>query len=432
MKFIHTADWHLGNRFHEIDRSDEFKNFLQWLKEEIVKESVECLIIAGDIFDVANPSVEARKIYFSFLASLINTCCKNIIVIAGNHDSAIMLEASKELLECLNIHVVGSINNQEIKNLVFELYNKNNELTGVCCAVPFIREVEMRAYGDNMANAHKKIYEQTYEYAKNISKNKNVPIIATGHLYATDLEGRLKNIPANKKSDDGTKVLDVIGNLGCVGVDSFTDNFDYVALGHIHYSTTVGKKSNIRYSGSPFILGFDECHIPHKIIIGEVEKDENNNSKLDLKKIDTPNYFVFKRIEGNSSEIKKELKKISSEETEKNIFIEIFFEKEIGINIQVELNEEIKNLPEKIKIVSWKRKEKKANTEKINDLVDIDDVLEFSDEEIFKSLILTKENLDENSPEGKKVLEKFLPLFLKIANDVDIGKDDNQFLKDTN
>lgn len=431
MKFIHTADWHLGNRFHEIDRSEEFKFFLQWLKDVIVKESVECLIIAGDIFDVANPSVEARKIYFSFLASLIDTPCKNIIVVAGNHDSAIMLEASKELLECLNIHVIGSINNQEIKNLVFKLYDKDDELCGICCAIPFIREVEMRSYGDNMADAHKKIYEEAFVYAKSISNEKNIPIIATGHLYASDLEGRLKNIPANKKSDDGTKVLDVIGNLGCVGVESFTDNFDYVALGHIHYSTTVGKKSNIRYSGSPFILGFDECHIPHKIILGDIEKNEDHTSKLNINKIDTPNYFVFKRIEGISSEIKSELKKIATEKTEKNIFLEIYFEKEIGIKIQDELIEEIKNLPEKIKIISWKRKEKKENVEKINDIVDVDDVLEFSDEEIFKSLILSKENLKEDSPEGKKVLEKFMPLFMKIANDVDIGKDDNQFLEDT-
>ena len=62
MKFIHTADWHLGNRMHDIDRTFEVKAFFEWLRGEIVLENAEALVVAGDIFDTVNPSTEAKTI----------------------------------------------------------------------------------------------------------------------------------------------------------------------------------------------------------------------------------------------------------------------------------------------------------------------------------------------------------------------------------
>ena len=66
MKFIHTADWHLGNSMHDIDRQKETEQFLAWLRERIVELGAQCLVIAGDIFDTTNPPIEARRQYFRF------------------------------------------------------------------------------------------------------------------------------------------------------------------------------------------------------------------------------------------------------------------------------------------------------------------------------------------------------------------------------
>ena len=106
MKFIHTADWHLGNSMHDIDRQKETEQFLAWLKERIVELGAQCLVIAGDIFDTTNPPIEARRQYFRFLASLLETDCKNIVLIGGNHDSGALLDAPRDLLEALNIQMV--------------------------------------------------------------------------------------------------------------------------------------------------------------------------------------------------------------------------------------------------------------------------------------------------------------------------------------
>ena len=129
MKIIHTADWHLGSKMHSSDRMEEQENFLKWMKEEIELEEAETLVIAGDIFDVSNPSNESRKQFFSFLASLQNTCCKNIVVVAGNHDSGFMLNSIKDLGELLNIHIVGLLEQTEMKDIVFELKDKDGKVT---------------------------------------------------------------------------------------------------------------------------------------------------------------------------------------------------------------------------------------------------------------------------------------------------------------
>ena len=93
MRFIHTADWHLGNSMYRIDRSSEADAFLAWLKERIVAEKANALIVSGDIFDTFNPVTAAREKYFSFLASLKETQCKTVIITGGNHDSGMLLDA---------------------------------------------------------------------------------------------------------------------------------------------------------------------------------------------------------------------------------------------------------------------------------------------------------------------------------------------------
>ncbi|MBR0100746.1 MAG: exonuclease subunit SbcD, partial [Treponema sp.] len=271
MRFIHTADWHLGNQMHEIDRREEAQAFLRWLKNLIIEKNADTLMIAGDIFDTANPSVDARRLYYTFLASLVETSCKNVIIVGGNHDSAVMLDSAKELLEVLNIRVVGSINNLLPAQMCFELKDSSENVCGICLAVPFVRELELRnllnedekcSDSDLYSKVYQKLYTIVFEEAEKLRNGRAIPVIATGHLYAADLEGRLASKKSNEKSDDGVKVLDVLGTLGNVPSSVFPP-VDYVALGHIHYSSTVAENPAIRYSGSPFVMGFDEANQPH-------------------------------------------------------------------------------------------------------------------------------------------------------------------------
>ena len=143
MKFIHTADWHLGNMMHDIDRTEEAAAFLKWLKSEIEHVGAQALIIAGDIFDIVNPSNVAKTQYYKFLASLLKTNCTNVVVVGGNHDSGTLLDAPAGVLEALNIKVVGSINGRKVEDLVVELKDGDENVIGICCAVPFMRNLEL-------------------------------------------------------------------------------------------------------------------------------------------------------------------------------------------------------------------------------------------------------------------------------------------------
>ena len=80
MKFLHTSDWHLGQKFMHNDREEEHRLALDWLKDVIVSQSIDCLIVAGDIFDIGNPPNYARRLYYRFLTGLQGTCCRHICV----------------------------------------------------------------------------------------------------------------------------------------------------------------------------------------------------------------------------------------------------------------------------------------------------------------------------------------------------------------
>jgi exonuclease SbcD len=109
MKILHTSDWHIGRSLYGRKRYDEFSAFLDWLAEFIQTENIDALLVAGDIFDTSMPSNRAQELYYRFLCKVSASCCRHIVVIAGNHDSPSFLNAPKELLRALNVHVVGSI-----------------------------------------------------------------------------------------------------------------------------------------------------------------------------------------------------------------------------------------------------------------------------------------------------------------------------------
>lgn len=430
MIFIHTADWHLGNQMHEIDRHEESQNFLRWLKNLIVEKNAETLVVAGDIFDTANPSVDARRLYYTFLASLVDTCCKNVIIVGGNHDSAVMLDSAKELLEVLNIRVVGSINNLLPSQMCFELKDSGENVCGICMAVPFVREVELRnllSDGEKCPDeelylkVYQKLYTLVFEEAEKLRNGRAIPVIATGHLYANDLEGRLSDKKANEKCDDGMKVLDVLGTLGNVPSSVFPP-VDYVALGHIHYSSLVAKNPAIRYSGSPFVMGFDEANRPHHVLCVELEKT-GEKSNLNVEKIETPETNLYRRISGTLAEIKAELEELSEKsKSDKNadknkpVFIELCYKRELGVSAQEFLAEAIKSLPENINVVSWKIADSEKILSSSFDKFEASEIKNLDDKEIFTQLILSKSGLSAESEEGKAALEKFLPLFLQMCD----------------
>ena len=340
MKFIHTADWHLGNTMHDIDRTRETGAFLEWLESEIETVGAQALVIAGDIFDVVNPSNMAKTQYYKFLASLLKTECSNVVVVGGNHDSGTLLDAPAGILDALNIKVVGSINNRKVDDFVFELKDAQENAIGICCAVPFMRDLELEQFykysekpvGGECADVAsddllKRLYADVYRRAVELGGYRNIPIIATGHLYASNLSGRDAENAENAENagiaenafagenavmpetsvDDG--VREVIGTLGNVDVSTFPSELDYVALGHIHYTSMVAKNPNVRYSGSPFVMGFDEANCKRYVLAVDVAQ----GAVPVVEKIEVPKAMRFEQFKGDIETLKLKLRNLEKE-----------------------------------------------------------------------------------------------------------------------
>nr|NJM04751.1 exonuclease subunit SbcD [Desulfobacula sp.] len=87
MKFLHTSDWHIGRSLYGRKRYDEFSAFLDWLAGFIEARGMDALLVAGDIFDTGTPSNRAQELYYGFLRRVSASCCRHVVIIAGNHDS---------------------------------------------------------------------------------------------------------------------------------------------------------------------------------------------------------------------------------------------------------------------------------------------------------------------------------------------------------
>ena len=439
MKFIHTADWHLGNMMHDIDRTRETEAFLEWLKTKIATVGAEALVIAGDIFDVVNPSNAAKKQYYRFLASLLATKCSNVVIVGGNHDSGALLDAPSEIFEALNIKVVGSINNRNVDDLVVELKDAQGNVIGICCAVPFMRDLELEQFyksivrsGESQAEDSEKatdedllkcLYADVYKRAVEMRGDRNIPIVATGHLYAANLSGRsndengenggaaLENAAVLETSvDDG--VREVIGTLGNVNVDSFPDGLDYVALGHIHYTSMVAKNPKVRYSGSPFVMGFDEANCKRYVLCVDVVSNENPS----VEKIEVPKAMRFEQFKGDLATLKRDLRNLEKEliADPMETYVDLLLTSGdfVSLNEALETEESGKHFIVKRHRIS--RDVLRKGVSGFNDCVE--STKQYTKEDYFRMLIASNLNENENSEQVKTQYDKFISLFNEAVN----------------
>ncbi len=290
MRFLHTADWHIGQLFHEYDRAYEHQQFLNWLLETLVTEQIDALLISGDVFDLSNPSASSIKMFYSFLNQAVK---KNpdlqIIVTAGNHDSASRLESPKPLLESSNIHIVGLVEKDEhgvvdYSKITISIKDKEDNTKVWCIAAPFLRMGDYPSIPD-CANPYAEgvtsFYKMAYDYAAS-QKEPGQAIIAMGHLHAQQAE--VGDI-------DKTERL-IMGGVECISATAFNSNIRYVALGHIHKAQRIGGKEHIRYCGSPLPMSFSETNYKHQVIVFDIAEDNIEG----LKTIEIPVSVPLKRI----------------------------------------------------------------------------------------------------------------------------------------
>lgn len=275
MKILHTADWHIGQLFHDYDRTYEHSQFLDWLVNILFQEQIDVLLISGDVFDLSNPSATSVTLFYSFLSKAVKANPDlQIVVTAGNHDSASRLETPKPLLETFNIHIVGVVSKDrngdtDYEKLTIPLKGKSGAIQAWCLAVPFLRMGDYPSVS-NCANPYAEgvtlLYKEAYDYVSKI-KSDDQAVIAMGHLHAQQAE--------TTDMDKSERLI--MGGLECIAASAFPQEIKYVALGHIHKAQRVGGKEHIRYCGSPIPMSFSEINYKHQVLVFDLNTDGASN-----------------------------------------------------------------------------------------------------------------------------------------------------------
>ena len=250
MRFLHTADWHLGRIFYGQYLTDDQAHVLENQFFSILKdEKIDGILLAGDVFDRAVPPIEAIELWDSIITRLAMDYKVPLFVVSGNHDGAERLEVGRSMLSQSGIHIWGSPHHALQP---FEFEGTDGKVA--ICPMPFS---EPRRIGDALGlgfatssletslNLHN--YDQMYQAWSNHLRNqvpKGMRSIAISHAFVMggDVGGSERTLS--------------IGGSEQVSPQVFKD-FHYTALGHLHGPQRMGA-DYIRYSGSPLKYSFDE------------------------------------------------------------------------------------------------------------------------------------------------------------------------------
>ena len=290
MKFLHTSDWHLGVKTNGKDRLDEQKRVLDEIISIANYENVDCVIIAGDVFNTASPSADAEELFFDTIQKLSTNGDSDrfILVLAGNHDDPTRLSAGLPLASKHNIALVSSL-----EPLKLDAFNKNalvqvietgkghikirkNEEIATIAYLPYPTDVRIseKVEGENYA-------EKVSEWAKISASafSDDSLNIFVSHLFVI-----------GSKTDNG---IVKVGDIMAVP-KNIMPKADYTALGHIHIPQTLG--DNIFYSGAITKLSVGQEGLGVNIF-------ESENAKIiNQKRIELKNIAKYEKVSAKSLE----------------------------------------------------------------------------------------------------------------------------------
>lgn len=286
MKILHTSDLHIGKYIGTYDLKEDTEYVLNQVVDTAIRERVEVVLISGDVFDRPNPSEEAIKMYVSFLKELLDKNIK-VIAISGNHDSGIRLSAYKDILG-KGYFVEGEFNSPMRKVSLNDEYGPVNFYM-LPFFTPFIVKSNLKLE-KGLEN-----YDLTMD---EIIKRENIDTSQRNIILAHQFVAGFKFGGSEEDFSYSNGDEKNVAGVGIISLDKF-QNFDYVALGHIHKPQKISRET-IRYSGSLLKYKTSEIDGPDKSVV-IIDLKEKGNIEVKLDPIKPLHPFV--KIEGLLSEL---------------------------------------------------------------------------------------------------------------------------------
>lgn len=302
MKILHSSDWHLGIELEGHRRDDEHQHFLNWLLAYLRDESIDVLLMAGDIFHQANPSSSALSMFYTFVQKLDEIpTLKRAVFIGGNHDSPARLEAPTPLYAGRKIHLTGGYDRDDEDAMLVPIRNDEDAVELVVVAVPYIHEVrlgvsqvshELEDLRQATIDAFSSLYTRLAQRARD--RWSGATVVGMGHLTCGE-----------SNADDYGTPLHNVGSIDSLPPYVFDPSlYRYVALGHIHRGYRVGD-GPANYSGSPLSMRFTTSELSQRNV---VEIDSTTGA---YKRIPIPPLRQLKHLKGAQKDLESALQDLA-------------------------------------------------------------------------------------------------------------------------
>lgn len=281
MKILHTADWHLGKRLDRFSRLEEQVLVMNEIVAIADRENVDLVLIAGDLFDNFNPSVEATELFYKTLKRLSLNGKRPVIAISGNHDSPSLIDAPDPLARECGIILIGhpkaNIAPFELEHFkiskaaagFIELEFKNQNFPVRILHTPYANEIRLKEYlGENKDEELNQVLRENWKQIADEFCDENGINLLMAHLYMNKKGAPMLEEP------EGEKPIK-IGNADLIWSDIIPHQIQYTALGHLHGFQNIGTvEKPVVYSSSPLCYSFSEAGQTKYVSIIEVKPKE--------------------------------------------------------------------------------------------------------------------------------------------------------------
>lgn len=276
MRFLHISDLHLGKRVYEYSMLEEQKNALWQVLSIVDEKNIEGLFIAGDIYDKSIPTIEAIELFDSFLVELSNRNI-DVYIISGNHDSPERVGFGADFFKSKRIYISKAYDGNIQYVDKEDLYGKIR-----IHLIPFLKPANVRRFHQEMEIAdYNSAIRTVVEDIKLCEDGRNVVLV---HQFIT---GAVRS-----QSEES-----FLGGMDNIEYDLF-DEFDYVALGHIHKSQAMGRQQ-VRYSGALVKYALDEINQVKSMTLVEIK----GKGEVEIETIPIKPIHDMRRVEGTYMEL---------------------------------------------------------------------------------------------------------------------------------
>ncbi len=301
MKILHTSDWHLGHVLYNHERTEEQQSMLEQIQSIVETHKPDLFLLCGDVYHTTQPSSSVQTMFAESILKIHQANPEmQIVITAGNHDSAMKHEIFRKPWQYLNVHAIGSINRNNISEQIIEIPNK-----AFVIAIPYTYE----------RNIPEKFHQSLLQEVEKRNTN-NLPVIMSAHttILGCDFSG-------HERADEK-----IVGGIESISLENIGEGFDYLALGHIHKPQFIhNSEKKARYCGTPLPITFDETY-QHSVSLVEIDS-HGEIPKVEIINIENPHPLVNLPNEGFQTwdKVKELLKEYPADQQDY-----------IRLNIQVE------------------------------------------------------------------------------------------------